>query len=123
MRLATTTRGRRGISCNNKSEAVLKISEQCFLSVIQKGKVSAPTRMGGVLITYLRSSLAFCTAAKAAALTFEASRPEGRAQTRHIGQLAGWSLYDAGTWIMRSAMRFFDSCEGNVEGAYPGCTQ
>ena len=48
--------------------------------------------------TYLRSSFAFCTAANAAALTLDASKPDGSAHTRHIGQFAGWSRYEAGTW-------------------------
>ena len=47
--------------------------------------------------THLRSSFAFCTAANAAALTLDASKPDGSAHTRHIGQFAGWSRYEAGT--------------------------
>ena len=75
-------------SCNDKREAVFKIRKQCFLSRQKEtGQRSGWEVVASV--TYLRSSLAFCTAANAAALSFEASRPEGRAQTRHIGQLAG----------------------------------
>ena len=94
--------GRRG-SCDDEGVAVLEISQEGLLSGTCTGAsarriMGADGQMWRAEDTYLRSSFAFCTAANAAALTLDASKPDGSAHTRHIGQFAGWSRYEAGTW-------------------------
>ena len=93
--------GRRG-SCDDEGVAVLEISQEGLLSGTCTGAsarriMGADGQMWRTEDTYLRSSFAFCTAANAAALTLDASKPDGSAHTRHIGQFAGWSRYEAGT--------------------------
>lgn len=77
----------RARSCNDESVAIFKIGKQGLLS--GAGHTVSSVRGGREDGTYLMSMFACCTAAKAAALTLDASRPEGSAQTRHIWQLAG----------------------------------